>query len=160
MQGIKVMQKPKIWEEFKSFAFKGNMIDLAVAFVVGAAFSGVVKSLVDNIFMPIIGYIPFAKGGYTAWAFGTVKVGLFLGSLINFLLIAVVVFIFVVKLMQLMVKQKDEPAPAAATTRECPYCLSMIPIKASKCAHCTMDVPPVETEGAPAGAGNTAPASA
>lgn len=130
----------KIWDEFKAFAFKGNMIDLAVAFVVGAAFSGVVKSMVDNIFMPIIGYIPFSKAGYQGWHFGTIKIGVFLGDLINFLLIAVVVFIFVVKLMQLMTRHKEEPA-AAPTTRECPYCLSTIPIKASKCAHCTADIP-------------------
>jgi large conductance mechanosensitive channel len=140
------VRKIKLWEDFKAFAFKGNMIDLAVAFVVGAAFSGVVKSMVDNIFMPIIGYIPLSKSGYMGWHIGHVMIGKFLGDLINFLLISFVVFIFVVKLMQTLVKRKDEPAPAEPTTKECPLCLSMIPIKAIKCAHCTADLPPVESE--------------
>jgi large conductance mechanosensitive channel len=146
IQEIERVRKIKLWEEFKSFAFKGNMIDLAVAFVVGAAFSGVVKSMVDNIFMPIIGYIPLSKSGYMGWHIGHVMVGKFLGDLINFLLIAFVVFIFVVKLMQTLVKRKDEPAPAEPTTKECPYCLSVIPIKANKCAHCTADLPAIETD--------------
>jgi large conductance mechanosensitive channel len=138
------VRKIKLWEDFKAFAFKGNMIDLAVAFVVGAAFSGVVKSMVDNIFMPIIGYIPLSKSGYMGWHVGHVMIGKFLGDLINFLLISFVVFIFVVKLMQTLVKRKDEPAPAEPTTKECPLCLSMIPVKAIKCAHCTADLSQVE----------------
>jgi large conductance mechanosensitive channel len=141
------IRKIKLWEEFKAFAFKGNMIDLAVAFVVGAAFSGVVKSMVDNIFMPIIGYIPLSKAGYQGWHIGHVMIGKFLADLINFLLISLVVFIFVVKLMRAFVKRRGEEPPPEPTTKECPYCLSMIPIKASKCAHCTADLPATETDG-------------
>jgi len=227
-----------LWSEFKSFAFKGNMIDLAVAVVIGAAFSGVINSLVSDIIMPGISYVvtgaqkgteavstvaqhatsavgltsqpstepstqpstvpstepstqpatqPVAATQATAsgsappklleklgaleaevaqlktaaaappappaekapemkavdftWKIGRFKAGDFVGQIINFLLVSFAVFIFIVKLLgTVMKKAGGTPAPSEPTTRECPLCLSVIPIKAKKCAHCTADL--------------------
>ncbi len=138
--------KVKMLDEFKSFAFKGNMIDLAVGVVIGGAFGKVVSSLVADVMMPLIAKIMSMlnlSNDYKSWVVpGTeIKTGLFLGSLIDFLIVALVVFLIVVKLVGAMVK-KAAPAPAASmpTSKECPRCLMTIPIKASKCGHCTSDV--------------------
>jgi large conductance mechanosensitive channel len=131
-----------LWQEFRNFAFKGNMIDLAVAVVIGAAFGAVIKSLVDNIFMPILSYVVPNQGGYTAWHIGRLRIGLFLSELLNFAIIALAVFISIIKLLGYLMK-KAAPAPPSGepVTRECPMCLMVIPIKARKCGHCTSDVP-------------------
>jgi len=130
-------------KEFKAFAFKGNMIDLAVAFVIGVAFSAVVNSLVKNIIMPLISYVAPDKGGYTAWKLGRIEVGAFLGEIVNFLIVAAAVFFIIVKVLGFLMKmRKAEEAPPAPTTRECPMCLCQIPIKAKRCCHCTADVTP------------------
>src|SRR5262245_55051340 len=81
----------KLWQEFKAFALKGNMIDLAVAVVIGAAFSGVVNSMVKNLIMPIVSYVTPSKGGYEEWHLGKVAIGLFLSDVLNFLIVAVAV---------------------------------------------------------------------
>ena len=224
-----------LWAEFKSFAFKGNMIDLAVAVVIGAAFSGVITALVGDIIMPAVSYMVTAakettnaattaaqKAAATAglpvtpntvpstqastepstepstqpstqpaavaqaagsgsappelleklgaleaevaqlktaaaappappapdtkavdftWKIGRFKAGDFIGQIINFLLVAFAVFVFIVKLIgTIMKKAGGTPAPSEPTTRECPLCLSVIPIKAKRCAHCTADL--------------------
>ena len=131
-----------LWNEFRNFAFKGNMIDLAVAVVIGGAFGAVVKSMVDNIIMPLLGYVIPSKGGYLAWHIGSLKIGMFLGDVLNFLIIALAVFITIVKVMGYLMK-KDVPAPPSAepVNKECPFCLMVIPIKASKCGHCTSALP-------------------
>ena len=128
----------KLWDEFKAFAFKGNMIDLAVAVVIGKAFSDVIGALVANVIMPIVSYVPLAKGGYETWMIGNIKIGEFLAALVNFIIIALAVFLCIVKLTSMVVKK---PAPAAGPPmKECPLCLSTIPAAAKKCAHCTADL--------------------
>jgi large conductance mechanosensitive channel len=136
------MAMNSLWQEFKAFVFKGNIIDLAVAVVIGTAFGAVVSSLVKNVIMPTLSYVTPSEEAYRNWRIGRVEIGVFLGELINFLIIASAVFLVIVKMLGTIMK-KAMPAPAAAEpiTRECPYCLSMIPIKARKCAHCTSDVP-------------------
>jgi large conductance mechanosensitive channel len=138
----------------KKFILRGNVVDLAVAVVIGAAFSGVVNALVKDIVTPIIG----AFGGlpdFSAWAFtingSKFLIGDFINSLIAFLVIAFVVYFAVVlPVEKLMERFKGEPAPAPATTRDCPYCLSKIPKGATRCPYCTADVKPVaQKAGAP-----------
>ena len=135
------MKLSSIWQEFKGFAFKGNMIDLAVAVVIGAAFGTVIKSIVDNIIMPLVGYVT-PKMTYTEWHLGKIMIGKFLGDLLNFLIIAFAVFITIVKLLGAVVKRVGTtPSPSAPATKECPLCLSVIPFKARKCSQCTADLP-------------------
>ncbi|HEV2970947.1 MAG TPA: large conductance mechanosensitive channel protein MscL [Pirellulales bacterium] len=128
----------KLWDEFKAFAFKGNMIDLALAVVIGGAFGGVVNSLVKDIIMPIVGHIVPNEAGYLGWKVWGIKIGSFLGELVNFLIIAAAVFLVIVKLVGSVVK-KPEP-PSGPPMKECPMCCSNIPVKARKCAHCTADL--------------------
>jgi large conductance mechanosensitive channel len=134
----------KLWEEFKAFAFKGNMIDLAVAVVIGGAFGDIIKAIVSDIIMPLVGYVISVlhiPSNYTTWHAGNFLIGHFLAALVNFLIIAAAVFIVIVKLLgALMAKAAPPPAPGEPVTKECPLCLSVIPIKAKKCAHCTADL--------------------
>lgn len=132
---------------FRKFILRGNVVDLAVAVVIGAAFGAVVQALVKDLITPVIG----ALGGvpdFAAWYF-TVNgskflIGDFINALLGFLVIALVVYYFVVVPVQrLMDRQKGELPVAPVTTRECPYCLSKIPVEASRCAFCTADMPKV-----------------
>ena len=136
----------KIWQEFRDFAFKGNMIDLAVAVIIGAAFGQVINSLANDVIMRAISYGIPSNLAYTEWTIGSkdkgILVGKFLGALVNFLIVALVVFVLVVKLMGAVVKRATPPKPSEPVQKECPYCLSTIPIKARKCAHCTADLEP------------------
>ena len=136
-----------LWAEFKTFAFKGNMIDLAVGVIIGAAFGGVVKSLVDNVIMPLVAaVIPNSKGvesiGFTLNG-SRVPVGLFLAAVINFLIVAFAVFLMIVKIVGSIVKKTSgpPPKPGEPTVKECPLCLSEIPIKAGRCRYCAADLP-------------------
>jgi large conductance mechanosensitive channel len=104
-------------DEFKAFAFKGNVVDLAVGVIIGAAFGGIVKSLVDNIFMPLIGMIMPGDKGYEAWQIGQIKIGLFIGSVVNFLLVAFILYIFIVKFIGWLMRTK-ETAPPPPTKQE------------------------------------------
>lgn len=129
-----------LWQEFKAFAFKGNMIDLAIAVVIGAAFSNVIKSLVDNLFMPLISYVTPSKT-YEEWHLGKILIGKFIGDMVSFLIVALAVFLVMVKVLGAIRKfGASAPAPAEPTTKECPLCLSVIPIKARRCSHCTADL--------------------
>ena len=135
------MKVSSLWQEFKSFAFKGNMLELAVAVVIGAAFGAVIKSIVDNIIMPLVAYVT-PKMSYTEWHIGKLMIGRFLADLLNFLIVAFAVFLTIVKILGAVMKRVGStPAPSEPTTKECPFCLSVIPIKARKCAHCTADLP-------------------
>jgi len=132
----------RLWQEFRNFAFKGNMIDLAVAVVIGTAFGKVVESLVKHIIMPILSYVIPNQGGYQAWHIGRLQIGTFLSEILNFLIIALAVFIVIVKMIgYLMKRAAPPPAPAESVTKDCPLCLMAIPIKASKCGHCTSELP-------------------
>lgn len=139
------MSLSSLWQEFKNFAFKGNMIDLAIAVIIGGAFGKVISSLVEHILMPLIAAILPNSGGYQELAVtingSEVKYGLFLGELFNFLIVAVAIFIAVVKTLGALQRLAAKPpAPGEPTTKECPYCLSNIPLKATRCAHCTSEV--------------------
>ena len=214
------MRLGTLWAEFKAFAFKGNLIDLAVAVVIGTAFAALINSLVQDIIMPAISYavtaahetaeatqkaaqraqqavaVPVSqpasqpvtgpetqpvtqpatqpaispenqalisaltvaiqkatpppappaaqpeKAVEFTWMVGRFKIGDFIGAVINFLLIAFAVFIFVVKLLGSVMKRiGSTPSPSEPTTRECPLCLSVIPIRAKRCAYCAADLP-------------------
>ncbi len=128
------------WEEFKKFALKGNLIDLAVAVVIGGAFGRVVSAMVENVVMPLVGYVTPNVESYRQWHIGKVEIGIFLAELINFLVVAVVLYIFVVKLLGAIQRAAAPPMPGEPTSKECPYCLSTIPLKAIKCSHCTADL--------------------
>jgi large conductance mechanosensitive channel len=134
------MKASELWREFKGFALKGNLVDLAVAVIIGNAFGAVISSLVENILMPLLSYITPAES-YRSWHVGRVQVGLFLGTLLNFLLISLAVFAVIVKLLGTIRKIGLLPAPDEPTTKECPFCLSVIPTRARKCSHCTADLP-------------------
>lgn len=144
-----------LWQEFKAFAFKGNLIDLAVAFVLGAAFTKVITAVVNGFVMPIVSvFDQSVGGGWQQWHVWRFPVGMLMAELLNFLIIAAVLFVVIVKLVGSMMKSSPPPAPGEPTTKECPYCLSVIPLKARRCAHCTSDVSGPET--APGGFGTPA----
>ena len=140
--------------EFKEFAMKGNLIDMAVGVIIGAAFGTIVSSLVNDIIMPIIGKL---TGGLDFsewfWDFGAgynslaeaqeagasvLSYGNFITAVINFLIVALVLFIVLKKILAPK-KKKGEPEPAP-TTKECPYCKSTIAIDATRCPHCTSEL--------------------
>jgi large conductance mechanosensitive channel len=138
----------KLWEEFKSFAFKGNMIDLAVAVVIGKAFGDIIAALVKDIIMPLVGYVTsilHVPSDYQTWHLGNFMIGDVLAEILNFLIVAAAVFFVIVKLVGAVMAKaaasKVPPTtPAEPTTKECPMCLSVIPFKAKKCAHCTSEL--------------------
>ena len=136
-----MIRPASLWQEFKSFAFKGNMIDLAVGVVIGAAFTGVINALVKSVLMPAISYIAPNVDSYRELKIGRVEYGVFLAELINFLLVALAIFFIVVKIVKGTTQRiKSAPAPSEPTNKECPYCLSTIPIKATRCGHCTSEL--------------------
>jgi large conductance mechanosensitive channel len=111
-----------LFEEFKKFAFKGNVVDLAIGVIIGAAFGAIVKSLVDDIIMPLIGLIVPGDKGYEGWAWQvggkTVPYGKFLGAVVNFLLVALVLYLFIVKFLGWIMKSRQEEAAPAPPTRD------------------------------------------
>ncbi len=130
----------KFIEEFKAFALRGNMMDMAIGVLIGGAFTGIVTSLTENFITPVITTVLSLIGGaplYTAaeW-YGFASN--FVSAIFNFFITALVLFLLLKamnKLMELS-KKKDEE-PAAPTTKKCPYCLSEIPVEATRCPHCT-----------------------
>ncbi|HEU5002421.1 MAG TPA: large conductance mechanosensitive channel protein MscL [Actinomycetota bacterium] len=140
--------------EFKEFVLRGNVIDLAVAVVIGAAFGAVVTALVKDLLTPLIA-IP-GKANFQNLAFHVRKsafaYGDFINAVISFLSIALAVFLFVVKPVNMLIARRhQEPTPEpAVATRPCPECLSEIPKEARRCKFCTAEVPPVLVEPAPA----------
>ena len=139
----------KFFEEFKKFISRGNVMDMAVGVIIGGAFTAIVNSLVNDIFMPVLSLI---TGGFDiagmSVSFGvgdnaaTLNYGAFLSAVINFLLIALVIFC-IIKAMNTaedkMLKKQEEEAPAP-TTKKCPYCMSEIDIQATRCPHCTSEL--------------------
>jgi large conductance mechanosensitive channel len=145
-----------VLKEFKNFAMKGNVVDLAVGVVIGAAFGKIVASLVNDILMPLVGlllgkvdfsnlFIPLAKGSYKtieaakAAGVATVNYGIFINNIIDFLIVAFSIFL-VIRAFNRIPKIKKEEAPAPVTTKKCQYCYSEIHIDATRCPHCTSEV--------------------
>ena len=143
-------------KEFKEFAMKGNVLDMAIGIIIGAAFGKVVTSLVEDLLMPPIGLL-LGKVDFTnlflnlsdktfdtlaaakAAGAATLNYGMFLNTIISFLIVAFAVFLLVRQVNRL--RRQPEPLPAAApTAKECPYCLSTIAMKASRCPHCTSEL--------------------
>jgi large conductance mechanosensitive channel len=146
-------------KDFKTFAMRGNVVDMAVGIIIGGAFGTIVKSLVDGVLMPpiglLIGNVDFSnlfvvvKGGDPTGPYATlaaakeagavtVAYGQFINAIVSFLIVAFAVFIVVRAMVQL--QRKEEAPPAAPTTKDCPYCFTGIPIKAVRCPHCTSEL--------------------
>ena len=148
--------------DFKAFAFKGNMMDLAIGMIIGAAFTALVNSVVSNLFMPIISlftggidfsnlYLPLSAGSKDAFMAGAdiaparaagsvLPYGTFITDLIQFLILAFVVFLMVRALAKMMKNAKEEEAAEAPATKECQFCKTEIHVDAVKCPHCTADL--------------------
>jgi large conductance mechanosensitive channel len=145
-----------MWKEFKEFALRGNVVDMAVGIVIGAAFGAIVKSFVDDVIMPpiglLLGGVDFSSlfillkagsppGPYASLADAqaasavTINYGLFINTVVSFLIVAFVIFLLIRGINRL--EREEEAPPAEPTTKECPYCLSTIPVKATRCPHCT-----------------------
>lgn len=126
-------------KEFRDFAMRGNVIDLAVGVIIGGAFGKIVASLVNDILMPLIGLvlggINFADQAVQIGE-ASVKWGAFVQAIIDFIIIAFVIFL-IVKAANKAKKQEPAPAPAEPTTKECPFCYSTVHIKATRCPNCT-----------------------
>jgi large conductance mechanosensitive channel len=142
-------------KEFKEFAMRGNVLDMAVGIVIGVAFGQIVTSFVHDVLMPpigrLLGHVDFSNlfigltgthydtlAAAKAAGAATINYGMFLNTIINFLIVAFAVFLLVRQVNRFLPK----PAPAP-TTRDCPYCLSVVPMKATKCAHCTSELRPL-----------------
>lgn len=122
-------------DEFKAFIMKGNVVDLAIAVVVGGAFGKIVTAFVDGLVMPLVSYVLPANIKWEEWVLGNFRIGSVLGATINFLIIALVVFLVLIKFLGRFMKKEE--APAAPTTKECPACLEQVPLKATRCKYCT-----------------------
>ena len=128
----------KFLQEFRDFALRGNVMDMAVGVIIGAAFSDIVTSLTDNFINPILKML--TQGArYTLTDVGGFASN-FLSSVVNFIIMAFILFCLMRIVNQAVSFGKKKEEPAAPTTKECPYCLSQIPIKASRCPHCTSEV--------------------
>jgi large conductance mechanosensitive channel len=146
-------------KDFKEFAMRGNVVDMAVGIIIGAAFGTIVKSLVADVIMPpiglLIGNVDFSnlfivlKEGATAGPFATIaeaqkagavtiNYGVFINTIISFIIVAFAVFLVIRAINKL--KREEEAPPEEPTTKECPYCLSTIAIMAKRCAHCTSEL--------------------
>ncbi len=144
--------------DFKEFAMRGNVVDMAVGIIIGAAFGKIITSLVNDVIMPPIGlllggvdfsnlYLNLSGGAYASLAdakaagAATINCGLFLNTVLDFIIVAFAIFL----LVRVINRMRRQPAPAAPDTKDCPFCLSKIPIKATRCPFCTSEL---EREGA------------
>lgn len=129
--------------EFKAFILRGNVVDLAVGVIIGVAFGAVVTAFVSDIITPLIAAIG-GKPDFSALYFtinnSKFLWGAFINAVVSFLVIAAVVFFFVVKPVNALMAMRKTETPVLPTTRDCPFCLSSVPIKASRCAFCTSDL--------------------
>jgi large conductance mechanosensitive channel len=135
-------------KEFKEFAMRGNVMDMAVGIVIGGAFGKIVSSLVNDVIMPpigmLLGKVDFSNLAITltektaAAEAVTIKYGVFINTVLDFVIVAFAIFMVIKQMNRL--KRKPEEAPAAPTTKDCPKCYSTIPIKATRCPHCTSEL--------------------
>lgn len=136
----------KFLDEFKTFALRGNVLDMAVGVIIGGVFQAIVSSLTNDVISPILGIA--GKMDFSQFILiingSEIRYGAFITAIINFIINAFIIFCLVKAINKLSeMGKKEEPKkeePAAPTTKKCPYCLSEIPIAATKCAHCTSDV--------------------
>ncbi len=135
----------KFFKEFKEFVSRGNVMDMAIGIIIGGAFTTIVSSLVEDIINPILGLfggMNFDQYSVTLMGDATLNYGKFITAVINFLIMALVIFA-IVKIMNSasskLSRKKEEPE-APKTTKTCPYCISEVPIEATKCPHCTSDI--------------------
>lgn len=145
-------EKKSLVEEFQAFVLRGNVVDLAVGVVMGAAFGAVVTSLVENVFTPILGV--FGTPDFRDLSFmvgkGRVRIGLFLNSIISLLTIGMGVFLLIVRPLNRLNEKSKPQAAVSVAVRDCPLCLSSIPKAARRCAFCSAEVPVMsEPEPAP-----------
>lgn len=144
-KGKKDGKKKGFIAEFKKFITRGNVLDMAVGVIVGGAFTSIVTSLNQDILTPILGIFGGTDFSYLTVALGSgenapvLYYGNFITAIINFLITALVIFCLIkgINVIGEKVKKKEEAAPAAPTTKKCPYCLSEIPLEAVRCPHCT-----------------------
>ena len=146
-----------MFEEFKKFAMRGNVVDMAVGIIIGAAFGKIVSSLVKDVIMPPIGllvgdvdfsnlFVTLSEGSYDTMAqaqeagAATLNYGAFINTVVDFLIVAFAIFIVIRQMNRL--KKTEAAAPAEPTTKDCPFCLTAIPIKASRCPSCTSELQP------------------
>lgn len=144
-------------KDFKEFVMRGNVVDMAVGVVIGGAFGKIVGSLVNDVIMPPVGkltggvdfsnlYLNLSGTSYASLAeaqkagAATVNYGVFLNTVINFLIVAGAMFLVISQMNALKRRFEKPAAPPAPTSKECPFCLSVIPLKALKCAHCASDL--------------------
>jgi large conductance mechanosensitive channel len=146
-------------KEFKEFAMKGNVLDMAVGIIIGAAFGAIIVSLVSDVIMPpiglLLGNVDFSNiflvlkegkvaGPYASMAAAkaagavTMNIGLFINTIINFLIVAFAIFLLIRNVNRL--KKQEAAPPAVPTTKECPFCFTTIPIKATRCPNCTAEL--------------------
>ncbi len=135
----------KLLEEFKKFALRGNVIDLAVGVIIGGAFTSIVNAVSNDFIKPLLSWIMGAKPetiliGEEQWTVSLAAAD-FVSNVVNFLITAAVLFAIIKVFNRLSAIGKKPEAPKAPTTKKCPYCLSEIPIEATKCAHCTSELP-------------------
>jgi large conductance mechanosensitive channel len=140
-------------KEFREFVMRGNVVDMAVGIIIGAAFGKIVTSFVSDVLMPPIGllmgkmdfsnlFIDLSGTGFATLAeakkagAATINYGLFFNTILDFVIVAFAIFL----LIRQINRMKREPAPAAPDTKECPFCLSMVPLKAVRCPHCTSEL--------------------
>ena len=126
-----------LMKEFKEFAFKGNVLELAVAVVLGGAFNKVVTAVVDIFLTPILEALPKLENGGTGFVGSLIS---FLAVVVEFLLTALILFAIIKAFNKAKDLKKKEEAPAAPTTKKCPFCMSEIDIKATRCPHCTSEL--------------------
>lgn len=130
--------------DFKTFILRGNVVDLAVGIVIGVAFGTLIQAFIKDLIMPIIGIFggtPDFSAVYFTINNSRFLIGDFITVLIAFIVLAAVIFFFVVRPVNALMSHRKTELPADPATRDCPYCVSSIPINATKCAFCTSDVP-------------------
>ncbi|MDO5040545.1 MAG: large conductance mechanosensitive channel protein MscL [Peptoniphilus sp.] len=146
----------KFIDDFKDFIAKGNVLDMAVGVIIGGAFGKIVTSLVEDIIMPIVGmalgnvdftniFVAIGGAEYATYeeakaAGAAIGIGSFINNVVNFLIIALCIFIFIRQIAKIKDKYKEAEEEAPATTKVCPYCKSEIDIEATRCPHCTSEL--------------------
>ena len=131
-------------KEFKDFILRGNVVDLAVGIMIGAAFNGVVQGFVKDLITPLVGIIGgfnFASLHFTVNK-SVFLVGDFINLVVGFVILALVIFFFVVKPVNHLMSRRKQPEPAPANTKPCPYCATDIPLAATRCPACTSELTP------------------